>query len=191
VRSLFITISTILVLVSPAVYIHSIFRGETRPHRTTRFVLLLVTAISAWALYGSRGAGFWLALASTVQAAAVFAISIKRGVGGWARLDVSCLVLALIGIVVWRTTGQPIVGLSASILADFIGYMPAFVKTYKHPHTEDWRFFGIDTVAAVCSLAALGKFSALTAGYPAYIFLANFGMVVLISGRKKKLAKMV
>jgi hypothetical protein len=171
------------------VYIHSIFKRETRPHRTTRFVLLLITAISTWALFGSRGAGFWLALASTVQAAAVFAISIKRGMGGWARLDVSCLVLALIGIVVWRTTGQPIVGLYVSILADFIGYVPALAKTYKYPHTEDWRFFAIDTVASIFSLAALNHFSALSASYPAYIFLANFSMVVLIFDRKKRLAK--
>ncbi len=182
-----IAISTILVLISPAVYIHSIFRGKTRPHRTTRFVLLLITAISAWSLFGSNGAAFWLALASAVQAAVVFLVSLKRGMGGWAKLDISCLSIALLGIAVWQTTGEPMVGLYASILADFVGYVPAFVKTYRMPHTEDWRFFSIDTVAAVLSLAATTQLSAFALGYPVYIFLANFGMVALILGRKRVL----
>jgi len=166
------------------VYIHSIFQGKTRPHRTTRFVLMVITILSVWSLSTDKSAAFWLALASAIQCAAVFVLSIKRGMGGWARLDIICLVIALVGISIWQSTGYPVIGLYASILADFIGYIPAFVKTYMLPDTEDWRFFAIDTVASVFTFMALETFTPYSLGYPVYIFLANVGMVILIFSRK-------
>ncbi len=84
----FILISSFLVLVSTIVYVVSICKGHARPHRTTRFILLVITSISAWSLFSNHHAGFWLAFASAIQAAILFGISLKRGMGGWARLDI-------------------------------------------------------------------------------------------------------
>lgn len=188
-RHALIAISTILVLISPVVYIHSIIKGPTRPHRTTRFVLLLITILSALSLASAhKEAAFWLALASAIQCLAVFLFSLKKGIGGWAPLDIICLCIALVGIVLWQTSGKPVVGLYASIIADLVGYIPAFVKTYKWPKTEDWKFFAIDTVAAVLSIMALTTYTAYSLGYPVYIFLGNAFMVGLIFARRKALA---
>ncbi len=182
-----IIISTLLVLISPVVYIHSILYGKTRPHRTTRFVVLVITVFSTLSLVDNHfGAAFWLAAASAAQALAVFALSVSKGIGGWSHLDITCLVIAGAGIVLWQTTDRPIVGLYASILADFIGYVPAFVKTYKWPDTENWPFFAMDTLAAVFSLVATPVLTAYTLGYPIYIFVANAGMVALILARRRQ-----
>lgn len=185
INNVFILISSVLVVISTIVYVVSIFRSTTRPHRTTRFILLIITAISAWSLLSNHHAGFWLAFASAIQAAILFIISFKRGMGGWARLDIACLLLALIGVVIWQLTGQPVVGLLASILADFIGYIPAYVKTYLHPETEAWSYFMIDTGAAVFSLLAVNTFTVYALSYPIYILLANTSMVVLILWRNR------
>ncbi len=184
-----IVISTLLVLISPVVYIHSILYGDTRPHRTTRFVVLVITLFSTLSLVDTGfKAAFWLAAASAVQALVVFALSLKRGIGGWSRLDISCLLIAVLGVLLWQTTNKPIIGLYASILADIIGYIPAYVKTYKWPDTENWPFFAMDAIASMFSLAATSVLTAYTLGYPIYILLANVSMVGLILIRRKQLS---
>jgi hypothetical protein len=177
-----IAISSLLILVGTLTYVHSIVYGQTRPHRTTRFVLLVITCLSASSLWAgaNRGAAFWLAAISTVQALGLFLLCLKRGMGGWSRSDITCLLIAAAGIVLWQVTDQPMVGLLASILADFVGCVPAIIKTYRLPHTEIWQFFAIDTVAAAIGLAASVRFDIFTLSYPLYIFTINAAMVVLI-----------
>lgn len=179
--------STILVLSSPLVYIRSILRGISKPHRTTRFVLLIITGLSTAALWDAKGAAFWLALASFIQALLIFILSIKRGMGGWAKIDIACLIIALIGIVLWQTSGQPAVGLFASIIADYVGMVPALIKTYKHPNTEDWRFYAMDTIAGMLSILALEIYTLYTLSYPIYIVLINAAMVAIILLRQNRI----
>lgn len=179
-----IIVSTTLVLTSPIVYIKSILQGKAKPHRTTRFVLLVITVLSTVSLLASSSqVALWLAFASAVQAVAVFALSIKRGMGGWSRLDVTCLTIAMIGVLIWQLTSQPLIGLYASVVADFVGMVPAIVKTYRMPHTEDWRFFAMDTVASVLTIIAAGSFSYKETIYPAYLILIN-GLMVWLALRK-------
>lgn len=186
-NELLIILSTLLVLTSPLVYIHSIVKGETRPHRTTRLVLMIITVLSTAALWEAKGAAFWLALASAIQGTAIFLLSIKKGIGGWSKVDIVCLLIAFAGIVLWQTSGEPAVALLASIVADYVGMVPAFIKTYKLPHTEDWRFFAMDTVAGILTIMATTTFTAYTLSYPIYIVLVNGIMVALIVVRGKAL----
>jgi len=185
-RNTLIIISTTLVLTSPIVYIRSILKGLTKPHRTTRFVITAITFLSAAALFSDyRSAAFWLAAASALQAITILLLTLRHGVGGWAKLDIICLVIAFVGVVFWQISNRPIVGLYASIVADFVGYVPAFVKTYRLPSTEDWRFFAMDSSAAFLSLLALATYSAFSSGYPIYLVLVNAGMVALILLRRR------
>ncbi len=188
-RQTLIVISTVLVLASPVVYINSILHGQTHPHRTTRFVLMVITVLSALSLFaGTKGAAFWLAFASAVQGTVIFILSLKRGMGGWAKLDIICLAIALTGVILWQSSGRPIIGLYASIIADFVGCVPMLVKTYKLPETENWMFFAMDTIASILTLAALSSFTLYTLGYPIYIFLINGATVMLILTRRQILA---
>lgn len=183
-----IIISTAMVLIAPIFYIHSILYGKTRPHRTTRFVIAVISLLSTASLLSSnRSAAFWLASASALQATVVFAISLKRGLGGWSKLDLGSLSIAALGIVLWQTTNNPLFGLYASMAADFTGFIPTFIKTYRLPGTELWQYFAIDVGAGAISLAASKDLSAYTISYPIYIFMINAVMVVLILVRKKQL----
>ena len=154
--NIFILISVVLALISPIVYSVAILKGEAKPHRTTRFVLLLITSLTTASLFvqGNRVA-IYLAGVSTLQSIIVFILSIKRGMGGWSKSDISCLVFALIGIIFWQITKNPAIALYFAIGADFIGMIPAIIKTYHFPETEIWSFFALDVFAAIFSLLAL------------------------------------
>lgn len=180
-KQIFIIVSSLLALISPLVYAKAILKGEAKPHRTTRFVLLLITSLTTASLFAAHNSvAIWLAGVSTVQAVLIFFLSIKYGMGGWAKTDIFCLFIALIGIVLWQTTHSPVFALYFAILADFTGMIPALLKTFRFPKTEVWSFYLLDVFAAGFSLLALGVWSLQEFSYPLYILLINLFMVMLI-----------
>ncbi len=180
-KAAFIFISSALALVSPIVYSRAILKGEAKPHRTTRFVLLLITALTTASLFAQHNSvAIWLAGVSTIQAILIFGLSIKYGMGGWAKTDILCLVIALLGILLWKTTNNPVLALYSAIAADFTGMIPALIKTYRFPDTEVWSFYLLDVFAAGFSLLALKFWTPQEYSYPLYIMVINSIMVLFI-----------
>lgn len=180
-ETILILISSLLALISPIVYIRAILKGEAKPHRTTRLVLLIVTALATISLLIQQDkVAVWLAGVSILQSIFVFILSIKYGMGGWGKIDILCLMIALLGIIFWQTTKQPIIALFASIMADFTGMVPALIKTYKFPETEIWTFFILDAVAGTLSFFAVKSFTIEQIAYPIYIAVINLVMVIFI-----------
>jgi hypothetical protein len=177
----FIFLSSLLAFISPLIYAKAILKGRAKPHRTTRFVLLIITSLATASLFAQHNTvAIWLAGVSTLQAILLFVLSIRHGMGGWAKMDFLCLIIALAGIVLWQTTKEPSLALYASIAADFTGMVPAIIKTYKFPHTEIWSFFLLDVFAAIFSLLALKAWTVQEFSYPLYIMIINSIMVLLV-----------
>jgi type IV secretory pathway VirB2 component (pilin) len=182
----FIIISTVLALISPVVYCIAILKGEAKPHRTTRFVFLIISTLTTASLVvQGNTTAVWLAGASFLQSIVIFILSIKRGMGGWAKSDIVCLLAALFGIGMWKVTQSPVLALYFAIGADFIGMLPALIKTYHFPKTEVWTFYLLDVFAACFSLLALKQWTVGEYSYPAYIVFINLAMVVLIMRPQK------
>lgn len=100
--------------------------------------------------------------------------------GGRAKIDILCLLIAWIGILIRKLTNNPIMWLMASIVADFIGMIPALIKTYKFPETETWIFYWLDVFASIFTILAITIYSYQEMSYPIYIMIINFVMVLLI-----------
>ncbi|MFH0773671.1 MAG: hypothetical protein V1922_05165 [bacterium] len=184
-KTIFIIISSSLALISPLVYAKAILKGEARPHRTTRLILLIITSLATISLFVQHDTvAIWLAGVLTVQSILIFFLSIKYGMGGWSRTDVLCFVIALFGIMLWQTTKDPSLALYASILADFTGMIPALIKTFHFPETEVWTFYALDVCAAIFSLFAVRSFTIQQFSYPLYIILVNLLMVLFVLRRK-------
>ncbi len=155
-RAALLTLSTILAVVGSTIYIVSILRGRTKPHRTTRFVLMIVLAlnfISILAAQGNVGAKLYGGIIC-FYGFAYFVASIGRGMGGSTIFDWTCLVLALAGVVGWQVTNNPVLGIWFAGLADFVAYMPAFLKTWQHPYTETPWLYICSFFSALLSLVA-------------------------------------
>lgn len=180
-KSVFIGISSVLALISPLIYARAIIRGEAKPHRTTRFVLLLITSLTTASLFAQHNTvAIWLAGASTIQSIVIFILSIKHGMEGWTKTDLVCFVIAIAGIILWQTTSDPTIALYAAIVADATGMVPALIKTYHLPKTEIWTFYLLDVFAAGFNLLAITAWTVQEVSYPVYIMLINALMVFLI-----------
>ncbi len=179
--TILITLSSLLALASYVVYIHAILKGKAKPHRTTRFVLVIITALATAALFAEKSTvAIWIPTIFTVGSVVIFLLSIKYGMGGSSKTDILCLLVALAGIVFWKITSNPLYGLYASIGADFVGQIPMLLKTYRYPETEAWPFYGIDVVAAMLSLIALQEWKIGEYSYPLYIVFIDMLTVILI-----------
>jgi hypothetical protein len=188
-QTVFIIISSALALISPILYVTAILKGKAKPHRTTRLVLLFINALATVSLFAQHNnVAIYLAAVSTIQGIVIFALSIKYGMGGWTKLDVSCLIIAAMGIVLWQVTHQPVLALYASIMADFTGSVPTLIKTFRYPDTEVWTFYFLDTFAAGFNLLALHVWTVQQFAYPLYLVFINLSIVILVIRPKLSLS---
>ena len=173
-------ISTLFALIAPISYIISIIHGTSKPHRMTRFILFFVLTlnfVSILAAQGNTGAKLFAGI-TFAQGVAIFLLSLWKGMGGSSYFDFVCLGIAVIGIIGWKITGNPLLGVWFSILADLSAYLPAFVKTYKHPKTESPWFYITSALAAFFGLIAYNLDASSI--FQMYIALCSFIMIGLI-----------
>lgn len=156
-------------------------KGRAKPHRTTRFVLLLITTLGFLSLYatGDRVVVWFLGICS-IQSLVMLIMSIKYGMGGWAKIDIICLVIALLGIVLWKETSNPTLALYTAVTADFVGMVPTLIKAYRLPHTEYWMPYILDLSSIILIVLAIqnGGFNEYL--YPTYLFAVNIIMLIFI-----------
>lgn len=180
-QNILITASVLLASLSSFVYFIAIFKGQAKPHRTTRLVFLVISTLTTLSLLAQGNqVAVWLSGISTFQSVIIFSLSIKFGMGGWSKLDIFCLFTALAGIVAWQLTQNPLTALYFAIGADFIGIVPTLIKTYHFPKTEVWTFYFLDVCAGICNLLATEKLVFDQYLYPLYIIMINLIMVLLV-----------
>lgn len=184
-KDIFTAVSVILASISTIVYVVAILKGEAKPHRTTRLVFLIINTLVTLALFaqGNRVA-VWLAGISMVQSIAIFTLSLKYGMGGWAKSDIVCFLLAMVGIVAWQITNNPFLALYFAIGADFAGIVPTLIKTYHFPETEVWTFYFLDVCAGLFNFLASQKFIFHEYIYPFYIICINLIIVFLVKRKR-------
>jgi len=177
VHGTLVILSALLGAYSPIRYIQDILKGRCTPHRVTRFVLcvsLLLTFCSTWAAHGNMLAILLTGMYATCGGYA-FWLSIHRGVGGTSEADILCLVAALAGLSGWALSGDPVVGLVCSIVADIMAYIPTVRQTWAKPNGEAHWTYTFSAIAAGISLVAYP----FTTGSWFTAYLVGIGVVMV------------
>jgi len=187
-KNIFLIMSIIFGFSTFVIAIYSIAKGNFRPQRMTRFLLLLNSLLFVGTLFaqGDRNA-IYLAIITFLGSLAIFILSIKKGIGGKTKLDITILFMAIFSLIVWYTTKNPILGLVMSIVTDIISIYPTIIKSWILPETEEWRCYLSETLASSCSILSLSVFTFGKLVYPLYIFLINVSIVSIIILRQKQL----
>ena len=179
----------ILQLVASAPYIRDILRGSTIPQRSTWTIwtaLSFVVLASQWA----SGATWSLALTigQAVSCAAIFALALRRGVGGVSPVELALLGIAALGIVGWQIADDPTVATCSVVVADLIAVGLMLPKTYRHPGSETLATYAIGVISTLFALAAVGSTAPSLLIYPVYILVADAAVVAVILLRRRALA---
>jgi len=85
----------------------------------------------------------------------VVILAMKYGKSGWTRLDVGCIVGAVLGIALWLTFKDPVMAIVTSLSVVFLASIPTFVSAWKNPAVENrtgWTIFWISCVVAMFAI---------------------------------------
>ncbi len=149
--------------------------------------MIIVSLYVATLFLSGERKGLFVAIVQLGACIILFLLSLRYGMGGKSKLDISVLITAGITLLIWYSTSNPIIALYLSILTDFIGTSPSIIKAYRQPFTEVAKFYFCDVVASVLVLLSLETYSMRDIGFPGYIFLVNITMVLTIILRQKGL----
>lgn len=189
-ENILLALATTVSLSAYAIGFVSILKGKFRPQRMTRFLLLLISLLFVGTLLAQGDTNaIWLALATFTGTLSIFILSIKRGIGGSSKLDITVFLMVIVSLAVWYTTKNPVLGLTMSIVTDFIAFSPTLIKAWVLPETEEWRFYVMDVISSFLIILSLSTITLGNAIFPIYIFLINLLVTIIILIRGKKQVK--
>ncbi|HEU0085675.1 MAG TPA: hypothetical protein VFQ59_01810 [Candidatus Paceibacterota bacterium] len=186
------TIAVAIQLGSYAIYFHGIWKGKTKPHAFTWLVWGILSAVGFAAVAVSGGeAGSWILAVNTVACLTIAGIGFKQKRVHYDLYDWLALVGALIGILLWWFTKNPLYAVILVALSDIICAIPTIRKAYRLPFEENAISFSIGIFYYPLSILALETLSVTTWLYPVSITFIDIVLVAIILIRRKKLGRPV
>lgn len=185
----FIYIAASIRILAGLFYIKSILKGKTRPSAVSWLIWSVSPFIAFFAATFSEG--FKLAslvtLALGISPLLVFitASVTKNHLFKLTLPDLICGILAIISLICWLITKNPILTISFAILADLISTIPTLKKSYYYPDTEYAPTYLLAILAMSITLLANKETTSYSLIYPTYILLMNLLVASIIITRKK------
>jgi len=180
-----IILSNVLSVISVFPYLISIIKGLAKPRIVTWVVWSALTAISCAASISEKQ--YVTAIFLLVTTLLTFSVAIvgwKHGNKKVEKLDVVCLVGAILGIVVWQLSNSPSLAVIFILAIDLMGGVPTLVHSWKKPEEEEWRTFAISIVSSFCTLLALSSWQITAFAFPLYLFIMSSTYTIIIISRK-------
>ena len=182
-------LSGILPMIGVIPYDRDIFRHKTKPHRGSFLIWSILGGIAFFTQL-AKGATWSLFLpgADTLATLSIFILSLWYGTGGLNKRDIAGLCVAGVGLVVWYCTKEPLTALFITVGVDAVGTVLTLIKTYQEPHSETFSSWLLAALGGLFAVFAVGKLSFALLLYPAYIFIANGAVNVVMLLRRGKVA---
>lgn len=186
-KEILTVLAGILFFVAFIPYIRAILRKETQPVKATWIIWASLDTITFLGMLAKHSVNGQI-IGAILGAWIVAFLAMKFGEPGWKLVDKICLAGAIIGIVLWKVSGDATFGLMGSLISVFIGSIPTFVSAWKDPSKEDktaWTLFWLSCVSAMFAIPA---FTFADAAQPITFLLIESIMVTIVYLRPRMLA---
>lgn len=171
-------------------YFHGIFKGRAKPNPITWFVWS-ATAMVAFAAQLQEGIGLqaWVtfSLGITPLLVCITALFKSRSHSHFTPFNISCGILALVGIVLWQVTSNALLAIISSILADACGSIPTIVKGFRHPSSEYAPAYVLSVISMIITVSTLKNWQFASYAFPLYIAAINSTILSAIWIGKRRL----
>ena len=150
------------------VYVRNTFLGRSQPNRVTFFLAACVPAIAiaiglvageTWALLPIFMVGFGpllIFIASFFNPKAYWKLSASDYLSG---------ALAVVALILWGLTKEPITAVAFTILSDLFVWLPTLVKAWKRPETETGIGYAIAIINAAIGITLLQAYDFTHLGF--------------------------
>lgn len=187
-KNIFGYVSTFLVLVGAFRYARDTVRAKTRPHAFTWLVWGLLSGIAFVAqVISHAGAGSWIVGASSLYSLAISIYAFFYGDRKFTAFDWKSLSGALLGILLWVITKQPVIAVIIVSITDFLGFLPTYKKAFFKPFEETLSEYVFSSIAMLIGLFALSEITLTTTLYPATLVLSNGAFAILLVVRRNQM----
>ncbi len=176
---LFAILAAVIVLIGAPFYLIDILKHRTKPQRTTWFIWSVqgIIAFIAQVQLHAHWSLLFIGLSATGNIV-VFTLSLFYGVGGWKRLDIAALSIALVGVIISVAARNPLFAVIGVVIADFAGVVPTLKKVYLDPSSETTITWIALTLASGFTVLAVGSLNGQLLLYPIYLTLANGAVLI-------------
>jgi hypothetical protein len=178
----------ILLIPAFAIYVFSIFKGETRPNRATWWILALISTIAVFSYHGLGARDtIWLPIAYAAGYACIALLSLAYGDGPFSLsfLDRISLAGGLAGAIMYWLIDSPLLALLMVTLTELVALLPTATKSYSNPESENRYAWLLGTLASLLNIFAIGEWSFGIAAYPLWVFASN-AVITYFLLRKKR-----
>jgi hypothetical protein len=187
-KTILAIIAVVVGLIGYAPYLRDLFARTTKPHA---FSWLAWGVLESTAFFAqlAKGGG-WGALVtgfSAVIALFVAGVAFARKETEIKMLDWFALSGALIGIILWGLTSNPLLAVILVTVSDALAFIPTFRKSYAKPWQETLMEYFLSVVKWAIEIFALKILNVTTVLYPASLVLTNGLFVAMSFWRRKKL----
>ena len=191
-QEIILVFAIILAFVGSGSYIVSILRGKTKPHFYTHLIWSLLTFIAFFAqLHDKAGPGAWAVGTTGITVFFTAILALKYGEKQVTRGDKFALIAALIAMLPWIITDDPLGSVILVTIIDIIAYYPTMRKSWNKPWEENLTSYSIGSVKFALSIAALTHFTPVTTVYPSAIVIANSAFIFLCLWRRQVIKQTV
>ncbi|MDB5169501.1 MAG: hypothetical protein JWO41_857 [Candidatus Saccharibacteria bacterium] len=187
-RQALLIASTIIATVSFLPYMLDVIRGKVKPRIVTFFTWSLICFISTFAALSAHA--YSSAVLTGVSAIVDFSILVLAFRGAeksFTILDIACQALAIVGIIAWLTTKDPLWAIAFTVFADFIGCIPTYHHAWVKPSEEAWHSFIIFGFASLLSVLSIKSLTFTSAAFPIYFVLSGLSIGLEIMYRQAKI----
>lgn len=186
-KPLLLLTSSALTILAVLPYLRDILRGKTKPNLTSWITWSILTAIATFAAIdaGEYATAIFTAAATTsVLLVVIFGIW-KKAYVKYTPLDITCQLIALMGIVLWQMLDSPEIAMLMAIAIEMVGITPTIRHAWKQPNEETWQTFAISGTASILAVLAIESYNWVSLPYPLYLVLANYLVALIIIVRTK------
>ncbi len=146
------------------------------------------TAFAAQLVSGA-GAGAWATGATTLVCISILLLALFKGYRIFVLFDWLGFTLAVVAIVLWQITKQPILAVILVTAADATGSLLTFRKGFYKPDEETISTWALNSVKWVVAIIALESLTVSTWLYPVSLVLTNGAIALMLTIRRKQLSQ--
>lgn len=179
----FSLLGALISAVGSLTYVRETIKGRTKPNRVT-WVLWSVAPMIAFAAQLQKGVG-WASVLTFMAGFLPFMILVSSFVNKEAfwkitKFDIFCGSISVLAIILWLVTGDGLLAIIFSILADFMAAMPTVVKSFAHPETEHPDAYRNAGIGAIITLLTIDVWKPENYAFAAYVLFITTLLYSLI-----------
>lgn len=169
-----------LAFISLAFYGHAILYKGKKPVKASWIIWTIVDIVVLLGMYAKHAVNGQI-VGGTIGVLVIVTLAFLYSPLVWKPLHTYCLVSAVIGVILWKTFHDPVLGILAGLIANFMGCWPTLESVWKHPEREDKLAWSIGWFACVCALIAIPRLTWEDAAQPiAYFVNQSLTMYILV-----------